>query len=274
MSAALGECALCLQYGELRRSHLLPAALYRIVGSGSNPKNPNTVLITPDGNRESSTQAWLHLLCGVCERRLNDYGERWVLRNCYRGRGGFRLRDELRRRASLSSDEKFEVYSAINNEVAQLAYFALSVIWRASLCDWPHRGLTYPQRELGPYQDDVRRYLCGETIFPQFAAVNVNLSRLPTPVLAFKFPESFRALECHCHRFHIPGISFVVAIGRESSRMQDICIVNSSSHPAFVNTISDERVQDEFMRSLGKGAPPWAKYPLMNGTEVASQDQT
>jgi hypothetical protein len=274
MSGVVGTCALCLRHGELRRSHLLPAALYRIVGSGSNPKNPNTILITTDGSRESSKQAWLHLLCGVCEKRFCDYGERWVLQNCYRGRGRFRLRESVRQRPLLSTDEQFEVYSASEDEIAHLAYFALSVTWRASLCDWPHRGLVYEHRELGPYQDEIRRYLSGDSIFPQFAAVNVNLSRLPVPVLAFKFPESFRALECHCHRFHIPGMSFVVALGRRNSQLRDLCIVKSSSHPIFVNTLSDERVQDEFMRLLGKDAPQWAKYPLMNGTEIGSQRPT
>ena len=194
-----------------------------------------------------------------------------MLQNCYRGRGRFRLRDRLRQEPSLSSDGEFEVYSASEDEIAHLAYFALSVVWRASLCNWPHRGLIYAQRELGPYQEAVRQYLCGEATIPHFIALNVNLSRLPVPVLAFGFPESFRVLGCHCHRFHIPGMSFVVAIGRASSRLSDTCILNSPNHPIFVNTVSDERVQDEFMRLLGKGAPSWAKYPLINGAEFASQ---
>lgn len=263
---------MCRKDGELQRSHLMPAALYRIVGSGSNPKAPNTILITRKTTRESSEQAWRHLLCRTCESRLNDNGERWVLHKCYRGRGRFRLRDELRQRPSLSSDEHFEIYSARADEIAQLAYFALSVVWRASLCSWQHRGLLYPQRELGPYQDEIRRYLLGETVFPWFAAINVNLSRLPIPLLAFNFPESFRAVNCRCHRFQLPGMSFVVAIGKGSSGLRDVCAVNSSSRPIFVNTISDERVQEEFMQILGKSAPSWAKYPLMNGTEAGYQD--
>jgi hypothetical protein len=263
-----GKCRLCLQHSELQYSHLLPKALYRLVGSGSDPAHPDTVQITLNSRRKSSEQARRHLLCTSCEQRLNENGEKWVLRNCYRGRGRFRLREELRNRVALESESEIEVYSASEEEAAKLAYFCLSVLWRASLCDWPRRGQTYHAIDLGPYQEAIRKYLSGETGAPQHAAVTLILSQLNTPVLAFSFPVSYRVDGCHCHRFHIPGMSFVAAAGKEVSHSWvEICILRSPHRPIFVSKAGDERAQDEIMRLMGKVAPPWGRYPLMDGVE-------
>jgi hypothetical protein len=263
-----GKCRLCLQQGELQYSHLLPKALYRLVGSGTDSAHPDTVQITLNSRRKSSEQARRHLLCACCEQRLNENGEKWVLHNCYRGRGRFRLREELRNRVALDSESDIEVYSASEAEAAKLAYFCLSVLWRASLCDWPRRGQTYHAIDLGPYQEAIRRYLRGETGTPQHVAVTLILSQLNIPVLAFSFPVSYRVDECHCHKFHIPGMSFVAAAGKEVPHSWvEICILRSPHRPIFVSKAGDERAQDEIMRLMGKVAPPWGKYPLVEGTE-------
>jgi len=59
---------------------------------GSDRLHPDTVQLTLHSYRKSSEQARRHILCSLCEQRLNENGERWVLHNCYRGRGRFRLR--------------------------------------------------------------------------------------------------------------------------------------------------------------------------------------
>jgi hypothetical protein len=263
-----GKCHLCLEPSELQYSHLLPKALYRLVGSATDPLHPDTVQISLNERRKSSEQARRHILCARCEQRLNENGERWVLRNCYRGRGVFRLRDVLRKRSNLNSGSDIEAYSVLTEEAAQLAYFSVSIVWRASLCDWPRRGQTYHAIDLGPYQEKLRGYLKGESDVPQSVAVTVILSGLDRPVLAFCLPLSYRVSGCHCHRFHIPGMSFVVAIGKTVPNvLADMCILQSPSRPVFVSTVGDEHVQDEVMRLMGKVAPPWGKYPLMNGVE-------
>jgi hypothetical protein len=143
----LGKCRLCLQQSELQDSHLLPRALFRMIGRGTDRVHPDTVQLTLNGRRKSSEQARRHILCSLCEQCLNENGERWVLHNCYRGRGHFRLRSELRTRTILSGAE-IEAYAASEAEVAKLGHFCLSVVWRASLCDWFCRGQRYQQVDL------------------------------------------------------------------------------------------------------------------------------
>jgi len=263
-----GKCRLCLEPSELQFSHLLPKALYRLVGSATDQAHPDTVQITLNSRKKSSEQARRHILCARCEQQLNVRGEAWVLRNCYRGKGRFRLRTELRTRQSLGADPGIEAYSASESEANCLAYFCLSVIWRASLCDWPHRGRTYRSIDLGPYQEEIRRFLNDEGEPPERIALAVILSQLGIPVLAFSFPISYRVEACRCHRFHIPGMSFIVEVGKGVRFPQyGLCILRSQFRPIFVSTVGDERAQDEILRLMGKVAPAWAKYPLIEGVE-------
>jgi hypothetical protein len=78
----IGTCKLCLRDGvELQRSHLLSAAVYRILRDDGVAPNPNPVLITPEGRVQSNQQQWAHLLCRSCEALLSRVGEDWVFRH-------------------------------------------------------------------------------------------------------------------------------------------------------------------------------------------------
>lgn len=171
----IGRCRLCLEERELQFSHLLPRALYRLVGSASDQAHPDTVQITIGGRKKSSEQARRHILCACCEERFNSKGERWTLRNCYRGKGRFRLRTEVRSRKPLESELGIEAYSTSEEELAHLVYFCLSVVWRASLCDWPHRGRNYESIDLGPYQEEIRKFLNDEGEIPTGVALTIIL---------------------------------------------------------------------------------------------------
>jgi hypothetical protein len=264
----VGKCRLCLEQRELQFSHLLPKALYRLVGRASNPLHPDTVQVSLNDRRKSSEQARRHVLCSDCEQRLNRLGEKWILRHCYRGRGVFRLRTELRKRTPLGPVSEIEAYSASMEEVAILAYFSLSTVWRASLCDWPARGRTYHSIDLGPYQEQLRRYLLGESDVPSNIALIVTLSQMAIPVLAFNLPVSYRADGCRCHGFHIPGMSFVIAIAKGMpGSWPDICIFRNPLRPIIISTVSDEHTQEQILKLMGKTAPPWGRYPLVGGSE-------
>jgi hypothetical protein len=257
------KCRLCLQQAELQDTHLLPRALYRMIGRGTDQLHPDTVQITLNSQRKSSEQARLHLLCSSCEQCLNQNGEKWVLDKCYRGQGRFRLRSELRERSPLSECE-IEAYEASEEEAARLAYFCLSVVWRASLCDWFCRGQRYQQVDLGPYQEEIRKYLRGEATVPNHVGVMVILSALERPVLAMSLPFSYRKNSHHCHRFHIPGVTFVATVG---GREEDRLSVLQAPHSILVGTMGDKRVQVEMMQLLGKRPPRGFEAALVDGTE-------
>jgi hypothetical protein len=262
MNEMIGKCALCLSDRGLQLSHLLPRALYRLIGSGTDPSHPDTVLLTSTGERKSSEQARQHLLCTDCEQRLNSKGEGWVLHNCYRGRGRFRFRDELRGRQPLDPNPELVGYPVLPDEFSQLVYFCLSVIWRASLCNWSCRGQIFPQLKLGPYRERIRRYLKGEAAFPDKVGVTVVLSVLARPMLGMCLPVAYRADSGRRCRFHIPGMTFDSAIGSHSRRERPDAV--------FVGEFGDRAAQDSVMGLIGRKAPPGLRFPLVEGTEKRS----
>ena len=266
----IGRCSLCSHDRELLESHFVPKALYRLVRAGTRGANP--LQITAEGSRQTSKQAVQRLLCADCEKRFDHDGENWVLKNCYRGRGVFRLRALLEQSTPVGIDSDTRIYSASSLEgvrVESLVYFCTSVFWRASVVDWWSSGRKFEQISLGDrYQEEIRRYLLGEDKFPENAAVMVILSGLRQPVLAFNFPISIRVEFGHSHRLHIPGMTFLLTIGKEVPKsLGEACILRSSAHPIFVSKTGDERVQKEIMRLMGKEAPAWAQYPVTEGTE-------
>jgi len=92
LSKMIGPCHLCKVVTTLQRSHVLPAGFYRrMLDHGA--KNPNPVLLTHGSAVQSSKQVTAPILCGSCEQRFNQGGERWVLAHCFDGKGKFLLRE-------------------------------------------------------------------------------------------------------------------------------------------------------------------------------------
>lgn len=266
----LGVCALCRRTRELRDSHFLPKALYRLARA-SGKQNPHPVRVTLSGSQQTAFQARSRLLCSECEARFDQSGESWVMRNCYRGRGVFRLRECLDKANPIASEAELLMYSALESpgiDIDKLVYFCTSVFWRASIRDWDIDGQRYESLSLGTkYSEEIRLYLLGASSFPRSATVMVLLSKLRTPVLLFNFPDSIRIDEGWCHRLHIPGITFLLTIGKHSAESRVFCILRSPSHPIFVTKHGDARVQRSVLRLLGKVAPRGADYPLTEGFE-------
>jgi hypothetical protein len=113
------------------------------------------------------------LLCDECEQRFSTYGENWVLRNCLRQNGSFRLASILESRTpDLTAPETTtKIHYAVNIpeiDLTALAYFAASIFWRGSVYPWSDSN--YPVR-LGPFEESFRKYLLGDAGFPPDAAL-------------------------------------------------------------------------------------------------------
>ena len=266
-----GMCALCHQVRELRDSHLVPKALYRLTRLKARGA-ADPVIVTSTIRRQTSFQARKHLLCGDCEARFDRNGENWVMRHCYRGYDRFRLRDLLGKTKPIYTDEDEElvVYDAsgvAGMSIEKMVYFAVSVFWRASVCDWESSGQPYAPISLGTrYQEQVRQFLLGEADFPQNAARMLVVSQLPRPHVTFSFPYTTRLETRHAHTLHIPGLTFQLSLGAQNDPgTNETCIVRSAWHPILVCHAGDARVQQSILRLMGKTAPSWGKYPLVNG---------
>src|SRR5215203_1964693 len=89
-----GACGLCRASAHLHDSHLLPSALYKLSREPS-LKNPNPVIFSGGAAVASSVQARQYFLCTECEDRLNNDGEKWILRNCAQSNTSFPLHTHL-----------------------------------------------------------------------------------------------------------------------------------------------------------------------------------
>ncbi len=209
-----GTCALCLQCGPLRISHLLPAGIYRLLRADQDP-NPHPVIVSNDTSIQTAEQTRAPLLCARCEERFNNGGERWIMQNCFRGPGEFCLLDALtaaKPYARLSGDCMLYAGAkipAINMDA--IVYFATSMVWRAAARTWSSHH-NRDQVDLGSYREDFRLYLLGENAFPPSAVVWVNI--WPAPVkLAFQ-PRTLPGQGYRHHNFLIPGMTFHVFVGK------------------------------------------------------------
>ncbi|MDV7105503.1 hypothetical protein R3X26_13915 [Vibrio sp. TH_r3] len=212
----LGQCGLCLEYKELRNSHLMPKALYKKLKGAFDGDD----LVLNQSHDKSSIysdfQVTSHFLCSECELRFSRLGENAVVSECYTGTDKFPLLERLKSAKQFASTSKRREswFNPIQNDFPNTdcyLYFAASIIWRASA--WP-MAKNSNQKSLGPrYQEEFRSYLLGERGFPSnaYLAVYVDIDEDIIPKVSF--PTSSKKLGYHHHIFYIPGVKFSLIVG-------------------------------------------------------------
>jgi hypothetical protein len=256
----IGTCKLCVRQGqELQESHLMPAGMYRRLLSDE--KNPHPILITKDGSHSSSEQVTDNVLCADCESRFDRLGENYTLR-CAADRQRFRLLEELQAIPPSRIDREWRGYKASDSprvKREQLAYFALSVFWRAAVHSWPEangRGRTR-KLELGATNTEaLRRFLLGEVPFPSsmalfFVVLTDRLSQgsfyLPTPTSKNRFRWGYGFFAC--------GFMFNLTLGKNLEyRYTGICLVKSPEQWIWVRD-GEAKTLEAFGSLLAKQPP-------------------
>lgn len=221
-------CALCGSSDQLRRSHLIPKAIYRYVRMSS---AASPIHVTPGSAIETSKQHVGHLLCDGCEQQFSTRGEKPTLAACYRGRDSFRLGSLLPTLPAVDGDAKFTVYDArpLGELIEELTYFAISVLWRwsAGYKHWPKSALS--PRRLGVYEDKLKPYLLGETGRPPEVQVWAQVLKPTFPLNFFTLPVGATSGSPRTYEFWIPGIWFAIMIGRGiEGAVQRVSLTGSS----------------------------------------------
>jgi hypothetical protein len=275
MKLATKICALCRQEAELQRSHLIPRAIYLDLRTPELP-NPNPIVGTPKETGQRQEQIVAPLLCHSCEHRLSVNGEKWVLENGYRLNGPSRLYQTLKN-AKPSSGTIYAGADLPDLDMDKLAYFGASIFWRASLRVWPRekpRGKAESFLHLGPYAEQLRLFLLGEGEFPLDMALWCAVIRTPEPPPVVSFPvgqltseggESF-----HMHTFDIPGLSYLLFVGRHvPKRKRERCMIRSSRRVLFFTPIEDviNRKTAQFFRKSLPDSLLRKLYRNMTGEE-------
>lgn len=249
LMAQIGQCALCRRNGEeLQDSHFLPAGVYRVIRD-EREVNPDPLKFNDHGVFQNSAQVSDYLLCHKCEERLNKNGECWFLANYWRKKQ-FRLASLLEAEVPEVIFPRIKIYHAariprFNNDA--LTYFPASMFWRASVHRWRMAGKRNRGIELGPYEEQVRKYLLGEAQFPQDCVLWVSVPENITPMAGLSLtPYGGRKGGHHAYKLILLGVGFHLLVGRRlPAEYREMCFVRGRGNPIFrTDMLEDAIMQD------------------------------
>jgi hypothetical protein len=207
-----GICKLCLRERELLESHFMPAAFY--------PRGKKLQFLTNSGVATVTREMKAHLLCRDCEMRFDQNGEsevlRWIVPKLTKRFPPLFERLRLGRPREHWPDlARFAGYD-LGLDMDRFAYFAVSIVWRASIHDWTlHNGSMMERIPLGQFANDVRHYLLGETSLPSAMSVIVMVSSDEESRKMWFVPDEWIEAKCRNVRFIVRGVMFRVIMGHE-----------------------------------------------------------
>ena len=204
------------------------------------------VLLTTHVMMQTSRQTQDHLLCEGCER--------WLLPLLARIDQTFPLLGIIEKFPPDQVDGEWKGYAAFRNpeiEVDKLVHFAMGVFWKASVHSWVGNSRE-PRIELGPYREKVRTFLRRDTPFPQHMGLVVGVLPREKALISFNQPYRASAQGYHNFLFYIPGIQFVLSVGKQiPTDMPQICFASNPAHPILVADFSED-VKGVFRRVATK----------------------
>ena len=158
---------------------------------------------------------------------------------------GFPLLDRLRVAQWISSHEDVRVYSgkAIGVDTEKLAYFAVSVVWRAGAYKW--RNLYSDKRtysiDVEPFLEPMRQYLLGNGPFPQNLTVNVQVATDAQSQQSAYAPSLAAGTPCRIYGFLTCGIHFAVAMDTPlPPQYLETCCHNSTAKVIFEKNLQGQ----------------------------------
>jgi hypothetical protein len=211
-----GKCKLCLLEKDLQESHLMPRALYRKARGSGQKGNQDPHLLRASGRRPSSYQVTDYVFCRECEQRFSKNGEEYVMGLVTRQDLRFPFLEMLDAIPTITKTEKWRMYSAAqtpNIDRAKIAYFALSLFWRASVHTWQMDDGEKVRIELGSkYNEEIRRYLLGEASIPHNAALLVTACTDRESQISFFMPGENKKVKDRSFGVGVRGLFFLFRI--------------------------------------------------------------
>lgn len=186
-----GICKLCHQTRDLQLSHLVGRAMYKLC-RGTGPGNQDPYVLDVDGYRQTSFQVKDYVLCRECEQRFSRNGEAYVTPLVTQSDDKFPLLKILNAISPTVKTSSSALYSAAVTPTIdrmKLAYFAISVFWRASVHKWRDVDGTLISIDLGrKYNEEIRQYLLGHAPVPRNARLGVVVCKDETSQHMFYMP--------------------------------------------------------------------------------------
>jgi hypothetical protein len=217
--------------------------VYEIILS-ADPKQKAPIMMTDRITVMKHAQAKDYLLCANCEDLFNKKGEKYTL-GLMRTPKGFKILERLRVAPGISfrvDEETVFAGADIGLDMDQLAYFALSVFWRAGCHQWPST-LTVKKTysiDLGPYLEPIREFLFGGG-FPNGMSLMITAA---TDVLSQGYvyaPAPTVGLPVRSFGFLTCGILFSLFLADPMPAPYDrFCSVTAPRRPVFIRNLHDK----------------------------------
>lgn len=245
-----GKCRLCLKHAELLDSHIIPAWAWKRARA-ENLRNPHPVMLGGGTALQDPRQVSEHLLCRSCEK-LMKVGEDYACEVTYQK--DYRTAAFVERAGVLLFEhDRVRLVDPGRLDPALLAYFGLSVVWRASV------STVIPDCQLdAEHEEAARLYLLKQASFPEDVTCCVAFHDLPyadrTHVASiFSLPQS---VPNEPSWFLLYGLQYRVATGPSAEVWRPLCIVHSPQHWVALAPQEDllNGLGDWFKRQRPRGA--------------------
>jgi hypothetical protein len=229
-----GTCKLCLKTKALQKSHLIPAAVSQAL-RGPNGLSHGPVAMTRNVVIAGVRDIKAPLLCRDCEQRFNRNGENWVLKKMCKGEY-FPLLERLKLAVPIQQQEDRLAFSgpAVGVPTDKLAYFAISMLWRSVAYPWKAHDGTQKTTDIGPLQEECRKYLMGQIKFPGDLYV---LAVICSDPLSQHSAHELAEMEAPftVYSFLMCGLFFALLIGKDVPQEErDRCCFTSALQPIFI----------------------------------------
>lgn len=244
----LGTCKMCLRKRNLVSSHLVPAAIYDYCREGKHrPIRVGDGFVVP-----TDRQTQDYLLCTECEDVLNKRGERWVSDKLATWERRFPLYDALTKLPALFNEHGMAMYLAEQNpkiEVDKLIHFAMGLFWKASVHPWK-AGTTNPRIDLGPYSEEIRKWLRNESKFPGFIYLVVVEEKPQKAQITINEPYEAVRQGWRTFLLHVPGVLCMLAVGKVVDESIRTLAITNTGNPVNVSEELTGRFETLMVQSL------------------------
>jgi hypothetical protein len=248
----IGACELCRKVRPLQVSHFLPAGLYRLQREPGQT-NPNPVLISRLISVQTAYQIKQPLLCAECEQRFSRNGEAYVLPRL-QNRDRFPLLDRLNLALPAYDSPRLQAFrgDAVGFDTEKVAYFGLSILWRAAVRQWiTLKGETTKVELAAAFKESLRRYLLGETPFPIDVVVVATVATDFGSRESCFVPNRIKDNPMIAYGLMTKGLYFRVLFGDTPDELRKICCVGGPWKLLFVRDCQDSLLEtaEELMRT-------------------------
>jgi hypothetical protein len=220
----------------LRKSHLIPAAALQAL-RGTDRLSPGPVAMTQNIVMAGVRDIKGYLLCGDCEQRFNRNGENWVLQRMCKG-DSFPLLERLKLAIPMSQGEHRTAFSGsdLGIPTEKLAYFAVSMLWRSVAHPWKSHDGTHKPIDIGPLQEECRKYLIGQAKFPDELSVIATVCSDP---ISQHSAHGIAEMEAPftVYSLLICGLFFALLVGKDVPQEErNRCCFKSALQPIFLES--------------------------------------